>query len=412
MDSDIWTRSVLTGDWCGARYTLQECGISFAVRETQFAFGIAGGINTPIAPPMLGLGNTFAYTGRGEYDAIFDLEKLAELPKGSSFLVRLENWYGQYGNVSLRAGTFTPPVFPALLPTNPNQPGVPILTNFFWTQPVSKQLVLFAGQKDVLGSADQNDFAGGDGTSQFVNQALIANPAFLLGLPYTSFTAGFVSPQKWGRVGAFVRDPTNRTDSFFLDRPFAQGVIVGAEVRLDTNFFSLPGEQHVGGVWKHLPLTNLRFEEPPPGVYPEPTVPGFPTINDSYTLYYGFDQYLVQFSGSKRGWGLFGRASISDGNPTPLQYFLSAGLGGDSPFRQRQGDTFGVGWYEVGASNQFGPLPRALFGPRNGSGVELFYNFQVTPWCNVSPDFQFLHPGAGAIAENGFVYGVRLNVIF
>ena len=52
-----------------------------------------------------------------------------------------------------------------------------------------------------------------------------------------------------------------------------------------------------------MPLPDLRFQSPPPGVYPEPTVPGFPTINDSYILYYGFDQYLVQYSDSKKGWG-------------------------------------------------------------------------------------------------------------
>ena len=81
----------------------------------------------------------------------------------------------------------------------------------------------------------------------------------------------------------------------------------------NTNFFDLKGDQHVGGMWKHVDLTDLRFAEPPPGVYPEPTVPGFPTLPDSYTVYYGFDQYLVQFKDKlQRGYGLFGRASVSD----------------------------------------------------------------------------------------------------
>ncbi len=409
-DGDIWSRSTLTGDWLGLRPALQESGITFAGRSTHFAFGVDGGVGTsPV--PALGSGDTFKYTGRGEYDLIFDLEKFGGLPHGS-LLVRAEHWYGQYGNVSLNTGAFPPAVFAAATPVSPDDPGVPYITNFLLTQPLSEKLVVFAGKKDVLGAADQDEFAGGDGTSQFVNQAFVANPAFLLGLPYTSVTAGAVMPREWGMMSAYVYDPQDRTKDFFrLDDLFSKGIIVGGEVKVKTNLFGLPGDQHVGAMWKHVKLTDLAFAEPPPGVYPEPTVPGFPTLNDSYTVYYGFDQYLVNFSDNpQRGYGLFGRASISDGNPTPVRYFLSAGVGGYSPIGKQRGDTFGVGWYYVGASNEFGPLPQAIFGPRDGTGVEVYYNIQVTPYLNVTPDLQYIHPEAGAIADDAFVYGVRVNL--
>ena len=188
-------------------------------------------------------------------------------------------------------------------------------------------------------------------------------------------------------------------------------MIVGGEVKVNTQFFGKKGDQHIGAMWKHVALTDLSFAEPPPGVYPEPTVPGFPTLNDSYTIYYGFDQYLMQFSDDPtRGYGLFGRASISDGNPTPVRYFLSAGLGGYSPIGRTRGDTFGLGWYFVGASNEFGPIPQAVFGPQNGTGVEAYYNFQVTPFLNVTPDIQYLHPEASAISSDAVVYGVRVHM--
>jgi porin len=406
---DLWTSPTLTGDWFGLRTTLKESGIRFAGRETQFAFGVDGGIQRR-PPPALGFGDTFKYTGRGEYDLIFALDKFGGLPHGT-LLVRAEHWYGQYGNVSLNTGAFPPAVFAAALPPAPNRPGELFLTNFLLTQPLSPNFVVFAGKSDVLGGADQDIFAGGDGTEQFVNQALVANPAFLLGLPYTSFTAGVVSPQEWGALVGYVRDPQDRTrDVFRLDNMFSRGVIVGGEVKVKTQFFDLPGEQHVGGMWKHVALTDLKFEEPPPGVYPQPTVLGFPTLDDSFTIYYGFDQYLVQYAGEQgKGFGLFGRASISDGNPTPLRYFLSAGIGGDSPLRNR-GDTFGIGWYYVGASNEFGAIPQFVFGPRDGSGVEAFYNIQVTPWLNVTPDLQYIRPESGAIAEDAFVGGLRINM--
>lgn len=404
----------LTGNWGGLRTQLQESGITFAGRSTHFAFGVDGGIDRRVPPP-LGMGDTFRYTGRGEYDMILDLEKFGGLPKGS-LLVRAEHWYGDYGNVSLRTGAFTPAVFPALLPPAPSdaEQGDLFLTNFVFTQPLSPNFVVFAGKKDVLGAADQDDFAGGDGTEQFVNQAFIANPAFLLGLPYTSFVVGAVSPQDWGAISLFAYDPKDRTQDFFdLGDLYSEGVIVGGELKVNTNFFERKGEHHIGGIWKHLDQTDLTINEPPPGLFPQPTLANFPTKSDAWTIYYGFDQYFVEYEGeSQKGWGLFGRASISDGNPTPVRYFLSAGIGGDSAIRANKKDKWGIGWYYVGASNEFGRIPQLLFGPRDGQGVELYYNFEVNPWLNVTPDIQFLRPGAGALVNDNdaFVYGLRVNL--
>lgn len=399
------------GDWFGVRSGLEERGIKLAGKSTHFGFGVVDGINVAAPPPPFGRGDVFRYTGRGEYDAIFDLEKFGGLPHGK-LLVRAEHWYGEYGNVSLRTGSFSPPVFPAALPPAADDKGDLFLTNFVFTQPLSEKLVVFAGKKDVLGAADQDDFAGGDGTEQFVNQALIANPAFLLGLPYTGFVTGVALPQDWGMVSVIAYDPKDRTRDFFdLGDLYSQGVILGGEVKVNTNFLGRPGQQHVGGFWKHVDLTDLRFNEPPPGVYPEPTVPGFPTLPNSWTIYTGFDQYLRIYSDTPRkGWGLFGRASLSDGNPTPIRYFLSGGVGGDSVLRPDKNDKWGVGWYYVGASNEFGAIPQFLFGPRDGAGLEMFYNFQVTRFLNVTPDIQFLRPEASALADKAFVYGLRANL--
>jgi porin len=409
---NFWTRSTMTGDWCGLRPCLKESGITFGGDLTQFGFGVIGGVQQRRVP-ALQLGDTSEYTGRAEYEVKIDLEKFGGMPKGS-LTIRAQQWFGQYGNVSLSTGAFEPAVFAAAIPPAPNNNGSIFLTDFFITQPLSKEWVVFAGKKNVVGTADQDAFAGGNGTDQFLNQAFVANPAFLLGLPYSSFTAGFVSPREWGSFSGFVLDPQDRTRvGFRPNELFSQGVIVGGEVKVKTNNFCLPGDIHVGGMWKHVELTDLKFAEPPPGVYPEPTVPGFPTLNDSYTIYTGFDQYVQVFDEkAKKGWGLFGRASISDGNPTPIRYFLSAGIGGYSPIGYCRGDTFGVGLYYVGASTEFGPLPQAVFGPRDGMGVEAFYNFKLTPWAELTPDVQIIRPEAGTIANTAYIGGVRLKMNF
>jgi porin len=76
-----------------------------------------------------------------------------------------------------------------------------------------------------------------------------------------------------------------------------------------------------------------------------------------------------------------------------------------------RGDTWGLGWYFVGTSDEFGAIPRAKFGPRDGTGVELYYNVQVTPWLNITPDLQYVRPGLGRLTsgDDAFVYGLRLN---
>ena len=412
-EADAFGPKTVTGDLFDRWLSTKEAGITFGGRVTQFGFGIAGGIDQPV-PALFGEGNVFTYTGRSEYDAVVDLEKFGGLPHGR-LLVRAEQWYGEYGNVSLHAGSFTPTVFPALLPPRPNDPGVPYITNCRFTQPLSPNWVGFGGKKDVLGSFAQDIFAGGDGTDQFVNQALIANPSFLLGMPYSFFTAGVVSPRDWGGMAVFVIDPKNRTADFMqFGDLFNQGIIIGGEIKFKTRYFGLPGQQNIGCVWKHEEQLDLRFAfAPPQGSYQSPGS-GPATLWNSYTLYSGFDQYLARYSENPdRGWGLFGRASIADGNPNPIRYFLSTGLGGYSPLGRQRGDTFGMGWFFVGASDQFGPVPKALFGPRDGQGVEWFYNIQATPWLNITPDMQWIRPGLGAIStDNAFVYGVRANATF
>lgn len=167
---NFWTRPTFTGDWHGLRTKMKDSGVTFAGRSTHFAFGVDGGIvASPV--PLLAPGNTFKYTGRGEYDLLFDLEKFGGLPHGS-LLVRAEHWYGQWANVSLNTGAFPPAVFPAAIPPAPNDPGVPYISNFLITQPLSEKFVVFVGKKDVLGSVDSDEFAGGDGTDQFVDNSL------------------------------------------------------------------------------------------------------------------------------------------------------------------------------------------------------------------------------------------------
>ncbi|MBL8821853.1 MAG: hypothetical protein JNJ77_04635, partial [Planctomycetia bacterium] len=88
----LWNRPTLTGDWNGLRPRLQEQGITIGGNITQFGFGVGGGINRPVPPPFA-QGDAFAYTGRGEYQALVDLEKFGGMPQGK-LLIGLQHWWG------------------------------------------------------------------------------------------------------------------------------------------------------------------------------------------------------------------------------------------------------------------------------------------------------------------------------
>ena len=47
----------------------------------------------------------------------------------------------------------------------------------------------------------------------------------------------------------------------------------------------------------------------------------------------------------------------------------------------------------TGTSDEIGPLLQAALGPiDDGQGIEIYYNWQATPWLNITPDLQVLVP--------------------
>jgi porin len=170
----------------------------------------------------------------------------------------------------------------------------------------------------------------------------------------------------------------------------------------------MPGHQTFGGSWSGKDFVTL-------GQDPRIVLPNVPIARQtgSWSLYWNFDQYLAMYSAQPtRGWGVFGRAGVADDDSNPIASFFSAGIGGDSPICGRHQDTFGIGWYYVGTSDEIGPIIQTVLGPiEDGQGVELFYNYQVTPWCHITPDLQFIDP-ARATVDTATIVGLRAKIDF
>jgi porin len=367
-------RPKLTGDWHGRRGCYAQNGITLDADVTQFYFGVVEG----------GLDRKFDYGGHGDYVMNMDLGKLG-VHEGLFLKLRAEHRFGE--DISDDVGSFIPATLLPGLPVRDHEDLY--LTNVLFTQALSESFVVFAGKMDTL-DGDANAFAHKRGKDQFSNLAFVGNPVFLRTIPYSTLGAGFSILREAEPIFTYtLLNSTDTTRTSGFDELFEEGVAMAAELRLPTCFLGMPGHQLFGGAWNSRDF--VTFGQDPRVILPD--VP-FAEQSGSWALYWNMDHYLyVDPCDPKRGCGVFGRAAIGDDNVGPLHYFLSAGIGGNSTIRGREADTFGVGYYYAGSSDQVGPILEALLGPiGDGQGVELFYNIAVTPWFRLTPDLQVLIP--------------------
>ncbi|HEV7278747.1 MAG TPA: carbohydrate porin [Pirellulaceae bacterium] len=389
----IWERSTLGGEWCGVRPALADTGVTLRTDLTQFYYGVSSG----------GRDREYRYAGHGDYVALLDGERLLGW-QGFGIQLRAEHRWGE----SLAGATG------ALLPSNvladlPTRVGENVyLTNVLLTQAVSENVAIYGGKLDTM-DGDQNAFASGRGKTQFSNIGFVVNPVTLRTVPYSTLGAGAIflhEGESIGRVGVLNALDTTRSTGF--GKLFTEGAVVVAEGRLPTHLFDMPGHQLLGGTWSSRDFVALDND-------PRIVLPGTP-INQqsgSWSLYWNCDQHLVTYDeNGSRGWGVFGRAGLADEQANPVAWFVSGGIGGNSPIHRREADTFGAGWFYAGASSELSPALASAIGPvGDAQAVELFYNVQVAPWMQITPDFQVVMPAASAV-DPSIVTGVRANVAF
>ncbi|MCP4784506.1 MAG: carbohydrate porin [Fuerstiella sp.] len=383
-------RKTLTGEWWGARSSLEEEGITFDATVTQFYQGVASG----------GLHQRFGYSGHGDYEMSFDFGKLFDA-EGWSLGLGSEHRFGE--TVNEDTGSVVPV---ALLPNLPEPETDDLaLTKVLFTHRSSDQFKIFFGKIDTL-EFDQNGIADGKGRDRFFSTAFIYNPVATRTIPFSTLGAGLAVGEEEDPLFVFavVNSEDTATTSGF-DELFADGAAMFGELRLPTQFFGRSGHQMFGGSWSSRTFTSLNQSQ-------RLEFPDLPIAEKegSWALFWNANQFIWEDPcDAERGWGLFGRAGISDGNPNPVQWSLSFGIGGSSPISGRRDDSFGIGWYYTGISDEMGPVVSSLF--NDGQGVELYYSIAVTKWFYVTPDLQVVEPNA-VTAETAIVPGVRVRVDF
>jgi porin len=378
---DIWNRSTLTGDWGGLRNELAAKGVTLGLDITQVGQGVVGG----------GKNGAWEYGGRGDFILNLDSGKLGLWP-GGFFNFEMEGNWGRA--VNNKTGALMPVNSSQTIPLPPG--GIFGVPAWNFTQFLSPYAGLTIGKYATVtaNSGDMNEFAHGKGDTNFMNMAFNFNPLIAFTVPYSALGTGVIvlptKDPKQAIVSLMVLQANgNPTVSGFGDLN-GNDIVVAAEGRVRTNFFGFTGHQLFRTTFSNQKFVsiNQRLDR---DVISNRDV-ALEQKKGSWNIYYNFDQYLYEpKKGVDRGIGLFMRLGVSDGDPNPMKFFSSFGMGGKGMFEGRPNDKFGVGYYFINVHNPTinGPIQSRKF-LRDESGMEAFYNIAITLWLFLTPDLQVL----------------------
>jgi porin len=405
---DFLTRSTLMGDWGGARNDLAKKGVTFDLNLTQIGQGdISGGKDVG-----------WEYGGRGDLTINLDTQKMGLWSRGH-ITVEVE---GNFGNsVNPQTGALMPvntnQVFPMAGSDELNIPNVSII------QFLGDYIAVVVGKVATLTShtGDMNEFAHGKGDTQFLNLAFNANPTVLVTVPYSTLAAGVIILPTKNPAEAIITinafDANGLANRSGFDTLFKGNTTYSIEGRVRTDFFGMTGHQLIGATYSARNFTSLDQRI----IVDDHEIE---QKDNSWSFHYNFDQYLYEPK-KGQGIGIFGRFGASDGNPNPVHYFYSIGVGGKGVISGRPLDQFGIGYYymDVTSPKFAGPLATREAPLQSGQGFEAYYNFAITPWMKLTPDIQSVRsaqkyklisitPPVKQSLDTALVVGLRLQFVF
>ncbi|MEK6246891.1 MAG: carbohydrate porin, partial [Planctomycetales bacterium] len=319
--------------------------------------------------------------------------------------------YGE--DVNVAGGLLTPSNVVMGFP-DPNS-HVTSITGLKVTQAVSENLAFFAGKINTLQEYPLKYSPGPvtnlPGLAGFMNTSLVFNPIMGRTVPYSTFGVGAAYLAEGFPIASLSAfDPRERATEG-LDKIYGEGVTIVPNLLLPTQLFGRPGVMNLGGAYSSA---DYRSVDPDAwlDLPPEVIAAGGPVESESWALYANlFQSVWVDPCVENRTWGLFAQFGISDGNPNPVQFVANGGVAGRSMLAGRTLDTFGVGYFYLGLSDNFTNLVSPFIELQDEQGIEVFYNYAVTPWCRLTCDLQVVDSSAVAL-DTSIITGLRLQTIF
>jgi porin len=396
--SGLCERETLTNGLFGLNNELADKGIEISLGVTNiYQQNVHGGISTHRRAGRL--------SGSYDLELSADLEKLLGIKGGSVFMLTEGVW-------SKSAGIDGPSVGSAFGVNGDARNRRTIDVTELWYQQAfwDGTMRLRLGKMDLTGgfehhncpvSFDCSSYAN-DETAQFLNGALINNPT----IPFPDNGLGiavYYNPVGSWYVSAAVADAqadlreTGFRTTFCDEDYFFYIFETGMAPQLSSDNGPLQGAYRVG-IWYD----------------PQPKANSDATKNsrDDVGFYLTCDQMLAKENSDpqdNQGLGAFFRFGYAPSKRNDITNFWSFGFQYQGLFEEREEDVLGVGF----AQGFFADSADLTYTEDYESVLEIYYNVQVTPWFNLSPNFQYVaNPGGSGLASDAVVLGVRTQITF
>lgn len=397
-------REHITGDWGGHRTSLAQEGIQFGLSYAQLAQSVVDG----------GRDRDTEWGGRVQAQMQFDLDRMGAVP-GGLVTVKVESRFGS--SVNGASGALLPVADMLYFPLTDERDEdiAAAMTEVLYTQFVSKELAFYAGKFTILGG-DANEFAGGDGTTQFLGHPFTSASVTSLFNPYSTIGAGVLVLPEPGTTFSMSlyasQDSSTTVGADTLD----DGLVWATAYATQYELGSLPG----GFRATYQYAFDREFADLsgrlilPPGS-------GFKTRDDSWCGFFNVWQYLsVEGAESgpidvnngrtdREGFGLFARAGFADAGTNPIEWTVSGGIGAKGLFEGREHDTLGIGYAHSETSSL--PILASFVLNDTANRFEAFYDLALTPGAELTFDVQV----ADSLVKSqntATLLGVRLRLQF
>jgi len=390
---DFWTREHLTNGFWGLQPALAEHGIVYDAELTQFYQGVANG----------GFEQTFKYGGKLDQFVIFEGEKLG-LWKGFEVIMHAETRFGE--DVIGAASAFDPVNINMLFPSLENDTAI---TNLQFLQTLNENWALTAGRINTLDLFQTLYPQTGRGVDGFMNTSIFLPLTVGTTIPLVFNGAGILKMREEKiQGGVLVLDPRNIPTVSGFDNMFDNGASIVGLWRLFTDVGGKPGSHMFVGSWAS---GDFSFRDNPWPLIPDIAVVISPPQTGSWSLLYILEQQLwADGCNPKRNVGLLSQWGYSDPDTNLYEWVGNVSLQAKGLVRGREADSMGIGWFYSGLNSNIKNDLSPVLEIRDLTGVEAYYNAEITPWFHVTADLQVVEPGLRDIASTAFLAGLRAKI--
>ncbi len=318
---------------------------------------------------------------------------------GANFILKGEANYGE--SINGRGGVLMPVNLAILYPGEEGSDRYDI-TSWYFQKRLGKSSAVMFGKMNMLDFTIRRG-SGGAGIDYFWNIGLVAPPSGLV--PAQIFGAMVVGRTESFKYTVGVYDANGVDNKSGLEDPFEDGANIMVNVDFPVTIGGRPGFQG-------FKLAYSSKDEPDLSDISLPLGSGSGSTKNRWYAAYVFKNFIHQNPDMKDGgWGVFGQVGFSE-NPNGLDFSWVIGVGGNSLTKARPEDRWGIGYYRFSVTDEIVDGLDLLGVPlRDETGIEVFYNAQVTPWLNITADVQFIDPVLGN-QENVTLFGLRASTNF